>query len=503
MIGTLLLVSWVMPAERALGSQDPPKSQEEIDAKQAARAEREARRRAKQRAAKGLPPLEEQPGAKGQPQLKDQPGSGGQVSGAKQKRDKPRRVRPGDAIDGGAAAGSGAEGRGLAASPASRESLQDLSPTQAAQELERVLCYIVESQHADGSWGVPVPDDIVDTSFPFASYYAWNQASHALGLMALMEAPEQPARDAALEAGIDWLCRSRMAHRAANWDVDSTWAALYGFVCLVRAAQDPRFGGLSSQLQIQRQGEVFYQDLLRRQTPDGGWAYYDDRPYTSRPKWATSFCTALVLPALLDAIELGWAVDKRVAERAKYLVQRCALPNGAYGYSFEVIPRDHGGVSINQVPGSLGRIQVCNWALARAGDERVSLGVIRKGLAAFFDQHVFLDMARTRPVPHESWFANAGYFYFFGHYYAAQAISLLPEGERELWHRRMRHHITKTLTDEGSCTDFQASSYLVHASTSYAALVLAAGLPESTDGKVAVGFDAPQDSGQEEAADDR
>jgi hypothetical protein len=159
------------------------------------------------------------------------------------------------------------------------------------------------------------------------------------------------------------------------------------------------------------------------------------------------------------------------------LVRRCALPNGAYTYSFNMVQRGHGGISINQVPGSLGRIQVCNWALARAGDPRITTEVIREGLQAFFDQHVYLDMARTRPVPHEGWFANAGYFYFFGHFYAAKAISLLPREEQELMHRRLRYHITKTLSPEGSCSDFMVSSFLVHASSSFAALVLAAGLP--------------------------
>ena len=37
----------------------------------------------------------------------------------------------------------------------------------------------------------------------------------------------------------------------------------------------------------------------------GGWAYYDDPPFTKQPTWATSFCTALVLPTLSRAGAVG------------------------------------------------------------------------------------------------------------------------------------------------------------------------------------------------------
>jgi len=352
-----------------------------------------------------------------------------------------------------------------------------LDRAAAERALDQLLCHLVSSQRPDGSWCAPVPDNLFDSGFPLPAYAAYQQAAHAVGLLALMEAPPRAEREAALEAGLDWLCRSTPAVRASDWDVDSTWGSLYGFVACVRAAADPRFQGASSQGQLERAGLRFYADLERRQTPDGGWAYYDDRPYSERPKWATSFCTALVLPALLEAEARGWAVDTGVARRARRLVRRCALPNGAYAYSFGHLASGHGGESIDQVPGSLGRIQVCQWALARAGDPRVAIEDLRAGLERFFDQHAYLDLVRLRPLPHEGWFANAGYFYFFGHYYAALAIELLPAAEREPWRRQLRHHVAKTITADGSCNDFPSSSFMTHASTSFAALALVAGLP--------------------------
>jgi hypothetical protein len=180
----------------------------------------------------------------------------------------------------------------------------------------------------------------------------------------------------------------------------------------------------------------------------------------------------------LDAADLKWPVDPKVAKRAQELVERCALPNGAYTYSFNMRPRSFGGESINQIPGSLGRTQVCNWALHRAGVERITAKLLRRTLADFFEHHPFLDMVRMRPVPHEGWFANAGYFYFFAHYYAARVIELLPDAEREPWRRKLRFAVAKTLTEDGACSDFMSSGYQVAAGTSFASLVLMSGLQD-------------------------
>jgi hypothetical protein len=82
-----------------------------------------------------------------------------------------------------------------------------------------------------------------------------------------------------------------------------------------------------------------------------------------------------------------------------------------------------------------------------------------------------------RPVPHEAYYANAGYFYHFGHYYAALAIEELPAAEREAWHAKLRPHLAKCQYDDGSTGDFLHSRYDILASTAYMALALDLGLP--------------------------
>ena len=117
----------------------------------------------------------------------------------------------------------------------------DLPPERAREALEKSLGYLFEKQHEDGSWGAGVPTDLNELGFAWETFYAWNQAANSIALLALLEAPQSEQQQAALERGLDWLCAARISHLGANWDVDSTWASLYGFTTVVAAAGDPRF----------------------------------------------------------------------------------------------------------------------------------------------------------------------------------------------------------------------------------------------------------------------
>lgn len=353
---------------------------------------------------------------------------------------------------------------------------ETMTREQARTALDRSLAFITSSQNPDGSWCGSAPDSVMELGFSPETYYTWQLGAIELALMSLMECDETPERRASLEKGLRWFCTTHLPARGDDWDVDYMWPSLYGVVCAVRAAGDSRFQSAEWQAAIGARGREFTDILVRNQVPDGGWGYYDDPPFTNRPKWATSFATATVLDALKSAETRGWLADPKVRARAVEYVAGCALPNGAYEYDLNPIPRAGAGESINSVKGSLGRIQVCNWALRRSGVPFVTDDKIREGLGHFVEHHRFLDVARMRPVPHEAYYANAGYFYFFGHYYCALAINELPEAEREAWHARLRPHLAKCQYEDGSTSDFLHSRYDVLASTAYAAMALDLGL---------------------------
>jgi len=358
------------------------------------------------------------------------------------------------------------------------EAPESMTAEQARRALDLALRFLVRDQHPDGTWGMFAPSDVMELGFAAETYYDWNLSANFIVVLALMECAETPERRAALERGLRGACAKRLPIRGDDWDNDAMWTALYAVVTLVRAAEDPRFAAPEWSEMIERRGRQYADMLVRNQVPEGGWGYYDDPPFTQRPKWATSFSTACVVPALSQALRRGWISDPNVVRRAVRYVGRCRLPNGAYEYDLNPIPRVPAGEHINQLQGSLGRIQVCNWALRTVGEKSVTDERLREGLEAFFEEHRFLDAARLRPIPHEAYFANAGYFYFFGHYYAALAIELLPEAEREALHARLRPHLVKTLRPDGSTTDFLDAKYDVLASTAFLALALDAGMSE-------------------------
>ncbi|HRV81761.1 MAG TPA: hypothetical protein P5218_10010 [Planctomycetota bacterium] len=367
------------------------------------------------------------------------------------------------------------------------------SREDVVEALGKAIGHLVDIQNPDGSWCGKGPESVLEDDFALQTYASWALGAQALACSALRGSVRgNPEQLRALERSVDSLCRVPMPERDSDWDIDYVWAAVYGLSTCVELLQDPRFQGPEWAPKIEQRGKQFLAVLIQNQALDGGWAYYDGPPYAKTPTWSTSFTTAAVLPALYDAKELlGWDLDAKVLERGKRYLERCALPNGAYSYSLEPVTGVDRLEDINQVQGSLGRIQVCNWALHRAGVRRITPEILREGLENLFRYHGFLDHARTRPIPHEGFYANAGYFYFFAHYYAAKVIALLPPAERPAWYRKLVPHLIKTQWANGGASDFLRSPYMVVASTSFLAAGLQADLDaieskpesESTSGK--------------------
>jgi len=335
----------------------------------------------------------------------------------------------------------------------------------------RGLAFLRRDQNADGSWGSWRNAAHEFWSNP-ETHRSWIVATTGLGCMALMEQGNDSESRAALDRAVDYLLEEARVKRPSDWDTDNVWAYLYGLQGLARVLSDPRSADDPRRPRIRETAEALLDALAKYQTPAGGWGYYDFETLAQRPSWATSFTTAAAILALLDAREAGLEIPPRMLERAVRAVERCRLPSGAYTYSVEAIPSPGGAEWIDQVKGSLSRIQVCNVALARAGSP-VSVEAFREGLDAFFAEHRFLDVARKKPYPHEAYYLNSGYFYLFGHYYAALAIEHLPEEERERYRGLLAREVVKCQEKDGSMWDFYLNTYHRPYGTAFGVLALA------------------------------
>ncbi len=347
------------------------------------------------------------------------------------------------------------------------------SAEQVAITMKKATDFLLKDQNPDGSWGSPRNPESEFWSNP-ETHRSWIVATTGLACMALQEIEQTPEIQAAYDRGIDYILGNALVKRPSDWDIDNTWAYVYGLQALARAAMNPRYADTPRLVKIREVAPQVIERLRKYQTPSGGWGYYDSFQDVTMPgTWATSFMTASAVLALVDARSAGFAVDPKILDPAVRAVRRCRLPTGAYTYSVEAIPSPGGLEWIDQIKGSLSRIQVGNLALRLAGKpDEVSDDDLRKGLEHFFKEHRFLDIARKKPIPHEAYYLNSGYFYFYGHWYAAQVIETLPAAERPALWEKLQHHIVKTQEDDGSMWDYYMNSYGKPYGTSYSLMAL-------------------------------
>lgn len=361
-----------------------------------------------------------------------------------------------------------------AATPVRADEPDSVDAATARAAITRGIEFLRRDQNPSGSWGGPrgaVYTFTGDVWSNAETHRSWTAAVTGLALLALHE--HGAAQDhEALRKGLRWLLANGDVKQPNEWDTMNSWAYIYGLQAL---AQTRRAAYIDAPLQTQL--DALAARLVKRlgqfQSVTGGWGYLElDPPRTVRPQWATSFTTAAGIVALVEAQRAGYAIDSAVLGRAVRAVERCRLPSGAFTYSVPDAIADPRGLEwIDQVKGSLGRIQVCNDALVLAGREPPQ-DRIERGVSVFFREHRFLDIARNRPIPHEAYYYNSGYFYLYGHYYAARVIRHLPAEQRSKHWGRLRWEITKTQAPDGSMWDYDMHAYHKPYGTAFGVLAL-------------------------------
>ncbi|MFH1749267.1 MAG: hypothetical protein ABIG44_19725 [Planctomycetota bacterium] len=352
---------------------------------------------------------------------------------------------------------------------------EELTPERVHAALEQCMTYLLEAQNPDGSWG-----GSWDSIFTWSggmwsnpeSHRSWRVATSGLCCLALLEVEPTDEINTALERGLVYLQHNVLVKRPNEWDTMNSWAHIYGLQALASAYSDERFAAAPLHEAIRQAAQTNLAQLAYHQSLSGGWGYLEfNQPRTARPQWATSFTTAAGVIALLDARHSGLEVDEGLLRRAVKAVRRCRLPNGAYTYSVRVIPHPRTIGSINRINGSLSRIQVCNLALLMAGDD-ITEQRLKTGIGQFFHEHRFLDIATGKPIPHETYYQNSGYFYMFGHYYAARVIELLPPEDQATCWPRLQYEVIKMQGSDGAIWDYDMHAYDKPYGTAYAIMVL-------------------------------
>lgn len=343
-----------------------------------------------------------------------------------------------------------------------------VTPPTAAElrgAIERGIDFLLDTQREHGAWGGPQRTKQLNIYAPVpGSHRAFRTGVTSLVVAALCEARSQFEEqrreriEEAINRGQTWLLENAGRLRRAEPEaIYNVWGHAYACRAIVllhaRAAED-------ASLQEQLVELLKYQvDRLERYTfVNGGWGYYDFEAHTRTPSGSpTSFTTATALIALKDAESLGVKYPDHLAQKAVDSILRQRQPDFSYAYGeyLRMYPR----YGINRPAGSLGRSQACNLALRLYGRDEVSDAVFKTWLDRLFARNGWLSIGRKYPRPHESHFGVAGYFYYYGHYYAALCIETLPTEERS----HFQDHLARTLLPlqekDGSWWDYPLYDY--------------------------------------------
>lgn len=343
----------------------------------------------------------------------------------------------------------------------------------SSEELEAAIVrgvdFLVEVQNKDGSWGNATRTKRLNIYAPIpGAHRSYRAGTTALCLAGMIESgDERKEVIESIERAEQWLLEELDDVRRSAPDVIySVWGHAYGITAL-RGMRD-RLPDDKDRIDEIDALIVKQIDMLRRyEVVDGGWGYYDFNAQTQKPSGSSSsFTTATVLVALHNAKKVGADVPEKMVERAIASIHRQRKPDFSYAYGEYLKMSPMRG--INRPSGSLGRSQTCNIALRLWGDEKITDEVLRVWLNRLYARNGWLDMGRKRPVPHESWDGVAGYFYYYGHYYAAYCVDDLPTDERPYFQDHLARIILEKQEKDGSWWDYPLYNYHQQYGTGYA-----------------------------------
>jgi hypothetical protein len=335
--------------------------------------------------------------------------------------------------------------------------------------------FLLADQNPNGSWGSATHTKDLNIYAPIpGAHDAFRAAVTALAILALYETGGERADvRAALDRAEAWLLEHLGQVRRANADaIYNVWTHCYGLQCLIHMQLRTPAENTGRRQQITDLINLQFDLLQRYESVDGGWGYYDFRYKTKQPSSdSMSFVNAAVLVAFKEAQTGGHPPPQRMVDRAVLATKRQRLPDNSflYGEYLKWTPR----MGINRPGGSLGRTQACNLALRLWGDKTITDQLMVDWLDRLVARNGWLDIGRKRPIPHESWFSVAGYFYYFGHYYAARCIEELPAELRPPHQAQLAHLLLDKQEKDGSWWDYPFYAYHQPYGTSFALMTLA------------------------------
>ncbi|HZT80235.1 MAG TPA: prenyltransferase/squalene oxidase repeat-containing protein [Gemmataceae bacterium] len=287
---------------------------------------------------------------------------------------------------------------------------------EAEAAIDKGLTYLANRRHRDGSFGT--------------NQYTGNVAVTSLAALAFMAGGHQPGRGA----------YGRVVTEAIKFVLDQEDAGRPGYLNNARATpHGPMYGhGFGALLLGEAYGMVHDKDLrprvrdvlrravnliVRSQNIEGGWRY---TPVSRDADISVTICQIM---ALRSAKNAGLAVPKATVDRCVKYVQRCQNGDGSFRYQAQV---PFGGAQ------AFARTAAGVCALYAAG--------IYKGDSVDKGLKYLMNHKPNNQFRHDM-------HYFYGHYYAVQAMWTAGGDYWKEWFPAIRDELAARQQADGSWAD--------------------------------------------------
>ena len=282
------------------------------------------------------------------------------------------------------------------AQPANAVRIAELSPgTERA--IENGLKYLAKAQNPNGSWG--------------SKYRAANTSLALMSFMLKGHFPKEGPHGRRLDRAVRFLLQR--AKEGGGYFGGSMYE--HGLATLALS----EVWGMSDRKEIRDTLKQAVRVILRSQARSGGWRY---QPI---PRDADISVTVMQIVALASAKEAGIYVPQKTIDRAITYVKHCQVRfTGGFGYtsaSSEGFARTAAGAL----------------SLLMCGENPKSREV--RGALGYLDRY---DDTKFKKM---EWF-------FYGHYYAVQAMYQAGEGYYQAWYPKIRSALLRKQQSNGSWT---------------------------------------------------
>lgn len=303
------------------------------------------------------------------------------------------------------------------------KSAADMITPAAQKAIDKGLAYLAERQHDDGAFG--------------SGGYSRNVAVCGLAGLAFMSAGSTPGRGPYgrhVAKCVDFI----LAHTQQGGFIvvpdSSSHGPMYGhgFAALFLAEAY----GMTMRADIREKLAKAVELIVQTQNPDGGWRY---QPVPRDADISVTICQVMALRAARNA---GIFVPRETIDRCIDYVKRSQNPDGGFMYMIQ------GGQSA--FPRSAAGVVALYSAGVYEGPE------IEKGLEYLMNY-----------LPQGGAFSRESH-YFYGHYYAVQAMWHAGGKHWNQWYPAIRDELTARQRDDGSWTDSICPEY----GTAMAAIIL-------------------------------